>query len=96
VLSKAAGQVVGYPVLGGQPTIELSVSVAGSQFKFWVDSRTYRVARTAKYFPGMMHIPPITSDYDWIRASAAMVYLINHPQVPAGFTQIQIGRHQTG
>jgi hypothetical protein len=93
VLGKARGKVVGHPVLDGRATIELSVSVAGSQYKLWVDSRTDRIVRALRYFPAMLHFPPMTSDFDWIRASAAMVDRINHPRVPAGFTRIQVGQH---
>jgi hypothetical protein len=93
VLQKAAGQVVGHPVLGGRATIELAVSVAGARYKVWVDSRTYRVVRTERYFSGAMHLPPMVTDFDWVRASAALLDRINHPQVPSGFKRIQVGEH---
>jgi hypothetical protein len=93
VFGNATDKIVGYPVLDGRRTIELSASVAGSQFELWADSSTYRVIRTEKYFPATTNVPPITFDYDWIPASAAMVALINHPQVPAGFTQVQVDQH---
>jgi hypothetical protein len=92
VLDKAAGQIVGYPVVDGRRTIELSVSMTGSRFDFWVDSRTYQVIRTVKYFLGAMPFPPIRSDYHWVRTSAAMVDLIDHPLIPAGFTQVRVGQ----
>lgn len=84
---------MGYPVVDGRQTIELSVSMTGSRFDFWVDSRTYQVVRTVKYFLGAMPFPPIRSDYYWAPASAAMVDLINHPLIPAGFTQVRVGQY---
>jgi hypothetical protein len=33
----------------------------------------------------------ITADYHWVRRSPAMVKLVNHPVVPAGFTQVGVG-----
>jgi len=29
-----------------------------------------------------------TSDYTWVRRTQALTTLINHPQIPAGFTQV--------
>ena len=95
VLDNTPGKIIGYPVVDGRPTIELSASVPGSQFQFWVDSRTYQVIRTAKYFTGGLNVPPLVSDYDWVRATAALVNLINHPQVPAGFTRVHVGQYYT-
>jgi hypothetical protein len=46
-----------------------------------------------KYFRGGMRIPPITSDFDWVRSTAAIVHLINEPQVPGGFTQVRVGQY---
>ena len=92
VLGRATAKVAGYPVLGGIHTIELSASESGSRFDFWVDGSTYRVLRSVKYFPATMPVPPVTFDYDWVQASAAMVNLINDPQVPAGFTQVQLNQ----
>lgn len=93
VLGKTAGTIVGHPVMDGRRTIELSVSLPQARFDIWADSRTYRVIRTVKYFLGAMRFPPITSDYSWVRASAAMVRLISHPQVPAGFAQVRVGQY---
>jgi hypothetical protein len=91
VLGQASAEVVGSPVFDGARAIELSAAEAGSRFDFWVDGRTYRMLRSVKHFPAATHIPPVTFDYQWTRASAALVDRINHPQVPAGFTRIPAG-----
>jgi hypothetical protein len=44
-------------------------------------------------FLAAMRFPPITSDFSWVRTSTAMVYLINHPRVPAGFTRVRVGQY---
>jgi hypothetical protein len=85
-------EIVGHPGLGGVHTIELSTSEPGVRFDLWVDNSTYRLLRSERHYTGAMHIPTITFDYYWVRASAAMVNLINHPHVPAGFTQVHVGQ----
>jgi hypothetical protein len=93
VLAKTPGTIIGYPVVDGRHTIELAAAAAGSQFQFWVDSGTYQVIRTAKYLPSEMKVPPLVSDYDWVRATAALVNLVDHPQVPASFARVQVGQY---
>jgi hypothetical protein len=44
-----------------------------------------RVVRTLRKFP---HLPPVTEDFTWVPRSAALTNLINHPQIPAGFTEV--------
>jgi hypothetical protein len=92
ILGSAAVEVVGSPVLNGVHAIELSAAESGSRFNFWVDGSTYRILRSEKYLPAALHVPPMTFDYQWVRASVALVNLIEHPQVPAGYTQIQVGQ----
>jgi hypothetical protein len=67
--------------------------VPGSQFDFWVNSRTCQVIRTVKCFSGGLKAPPMVSDYDWVRATAAIVNLVEHPQVPAGFTRVRADQY---
>lgn len=92
VLDKTPSQIVGYPVIAGRHTIELSATVSEQKFYFWVDGSTYQVVRTAHYYLGSLRIPPVTSDYDWVRSSPALVEFINDPKVPAGFTRVQAGQ----
>ena len=94
LLGQGGGKIVGHPVVDGHDTIELSVSAYGSQYDIWADSRTYRVLRMAKYFSGALsHLQPVVSEYNWVRTSAATAYLINHPQVPAGFAEVKVGQY---
>jgi hypothetical protein len=94
LLGQSGGKIAGHPVADGHDTIELSVSAYGAQYYIWADSRTYQVVRLAKYFSGALsHLQPVVSEYSWVRTSAAMVNLINHPQVPAGFAQVKVGQY---
>lgn len=95
VLDKVPSQVVGYPVIDGRPTIELSATASEQKFDFWVDSGTYRVIRTEHDYLGALHIPSVTSDYDWVRSSPDLVKFINDPEVPSGFTRVQPGQRST-
>ena len=61
------------------------------QWKVWADAATYQVLRMTKSFPPAMHAPPIVANYTWTSRSAALVKLINHPQIPAGFRQVAYG-----
>lgn len=92
VLGQATAEVVGFPVLDGVPAVELSASETGARFDFWVDGTTYRMLRSVKYFPAATRVPPLTLNYQWARASAALADLVDHPHVPAGFTRIQQDR----
>lgn len=94
LLGQGGGEIAGYPVADGHHTIELSVSAYGFRYDIWVDSRTYQVVRIAKYASGALsRLETVTSDYSWVRASAAMIDLINHPQVPAGFIEVRPGQY---
>jgi hypothetical protein len=85
-------KIVGYPYVDGHHTVELVVSMgAGGKFEIWADAHTYQVVRMVKYFPTALNAPPIVANYTWARRSATLAYLINHPDIPAGFTQVSVG-----
>jgi hypothetical protein len=88
-LDKGVGKIVGYPYVDGHHTVELSISLGTvTTYVIFADVHTYQVVRTIDYFPGELKAPPITADYQWEARSAAMVKLVNHPVIPAGFTQV--------
>jgi hypothetical protein len=88
LLGKGDWKIVGHPVVDGHHTVELSFSSHGLVNDIWADVQTYQVVRTLKKFP---HLPAITADYYWTPKTAAMTNRINHPQIPAGFTQVAYG-----
>ena len=57
----------------------------------FADVHTYQVVRTIDYFNQASQAPPITANYPWVPRTPAMVKLVNHPVIPAGFTQVAVG-----
>ena len=43
------------------------------------------------YFGKVSDAPPITANYTWVPRTSAMVKLVNHPVIPAGYTQVAVG-----
>jgi hypothetical protein len=91
-LRQGVGHIVGHPYVDGHHTVELAL-VLGSVKKvlIFADIHTYQVVRTIDYFPSLPHAAPIKADYTWMPRSAAMVKLINHPRIPAGFSRVPVG-----
>ena len=93
MLAQGFVKIVGHPVVDGHSTVELSVSL-GKQGKaeanyFYVDSQTFQLIRLVRVFaPDSAHPASATSDYTWVKRTPALTELINHPRVPAGFTQV--------
>jgi hypothetical protein len=88
-LEQGVGKIVGYPYVDRHHTVELSVfSGSVKTYVIYADIHTYQVVRTIDAFPGTVGAQPITADYTWVPRSAATVKLINHPAIPAGYTQI--------
>jgi hypothetical protein len=87
ILRRGNAKIVGHPVVDGHRTIEISVVTGPVTNYLWADSHTYQVVRTKRVFPTALHAS-VTSDYYWTPSTAAQVQLINHPQIPAGFTQV--------
>jgi hypothetical protein len=96
MLAQGNVKIVGHPVVDGHRTVELSVSL-GKQGKaetmyLYVDSQTFQAVRLVRVFaPGSAHSAAETSDYTWVPRTPALTRLINHPQIPAGFTQVPAG-----
>lgn len=96
MLAEGYVKIVGHPVVDGHDTVELSVSL-GKQGKaetnyFYVDSQTFQLVRLVRVFaPDSPHPASETSDYTWVHRTPALTKLINHPQIPAGFTQVAAG-----
>jgi hypothetical protein len=91
-LNQGVGKIVGHPYVDGHHTVELSVSPGPAKtFVIFADVHTYQVVRTIDYFNQVPGGEPITADYQWVRRTAARVKLVNHPVIPAGFTQVPVG-----
>jgi hypothetical protein len=87
ILARGVAKIVGHPVVDGRHTIELAITLGPITNYIYADSHTYQVVRTVRQFPAPLS-DSITSDYYWTPSTAAMAQLINHPRIPAGFTQV--------
>jgi hypothetical protein len=87
-LADGHAKIVGHPVVDGHHTIELAVTLGPTTEYFWADSHTYRVIQAKRLFGPGLGNASTTSVYSYIPATRAMVNLINHPQIPAGFAQV--------
>jgi hypothetical protein len=87
VLARGYGKIIGHPVVDGHRTVEISASYLGMKWLFYVDSTTFLVVRQVKHFPAPLN-GVLTDDYTWTTRTATLKELINHPQIPAGYTQV--------
>jgi hypothetical protein len=91
-LDKGVGKIVGHPYIDGHHTIELSISAGSVKTSvIFADVHTYQVVRTIDYFNQQSDAPPIKANYQWVPRTPAMVKLVNHPVIPAGYTQVAVG-----
>ena len=91
-LSQGVGQIVGHPYVDGHHTVELSISAGPEKtYVLFADVRTYQVVRTIDYFTQVPGGAPITANYQWAPRSSALVKLVNHPVIPAGYAQVAPG-----
>jgi hypothetical protein len=91
-LDKGVGKIVGHPYIDGHHTIELSISAGSVKTSvIFADVHTYQVVRTIDYFNRQSDAPPIKANYVWVPRTPAMVKLVNHPVIPAGYTQVAVG-----
>jgi hypothetical protein len=91
-LDQGVGKIVGHPYVDGHHTVELSISAGPAKtYVLFADIHTYQVVRSIDYFNQVPGGEPITADYQWVPRSSATVKLVNHPVIPAGYTQVAPG-----
>jgi hypothetical protein len=91
-LAQGVGKIVGHPYVDGHHTVELSISAGPAKTSvLFADVHTYQVVRSIDYFNQVPGAQPITANYQWAPRSPAMVKLVNHPVIPAGYTQVGVG-----
>lgn len=90
MLAHGLVKIAGHPVVDGHRTVELSDSLGKEEaMYFYVDSQTFQLVRLVRVFaPGSRGQRSATSDYTWVPRTPAPTTLINHPQIPAGFTRV--------
>jgi hypothetical protein len=81
-------RIAGHGYVNGHHTIELRAALGPVNLSIWADSQTFQVVRTIKSFTGGLKGNSIIENDSWLPRSAALVKLISHPQIPAGFTRV--------
>ena len=84
-------RVVGHGHVNGHHATALRAQEAIGTFKIWVNSQTFQPVREiSSYSVGELH--PLVFNESWVPRTSRLVSLANHPQVPAGFTQVPVGQ----
>jgi hypothetical protein len=77
--------------VGGHPAAVLRGPWGGGSLEIWIDLRTFQPERFVQEVPGGQPAAPgpptAVTDETWLPRTPALVDLINHPQIPPGFTQ---------
>ena len=84
-------RVVGHGHVNGHQATALRAQLAIGTLKIWVDSQTFEPVREISALGvGQQHT--LVFNESWVPRTARLVSLANHPQVPAGFTQVPVGQ----
>jgi hypothetical protein len=84
-------RVVGHGHVNGHQATTLRAQLAIGTLKTWVDSQTFEPVREISALgAGQRHT--LVFNESWVPRTARLVSLANHPQVPAGFTQVPVGQ----
>jgi hypothetical protein len=80
-------RVVGHGTVNGHHATALRARLGVITEEFWVDSQTFQPVREIKSFTRGVKSTLVFND-TWVPRTPALVSLANHPQIPAGFTQV--------
>ncbi|MDX6391477.1 MAG: hypothetical protein QOJ73_2540 [Streptosporangiaceae bacterium] len=84
-------RVVGHGHVNGRQATALRAQLAIGTLKIWVDSQTFEPVREISSL-GVGQRHTLVFNESWVPRTARLVSLANHPQVPAGFTQVPVGQ----
>ncbi len=84
-------RVVGHGHVNGHQATALRAQLAIGTLKIWVDSQTFEPVREISAL-GVAQQHTLVFNESWVPRTARLVSLANHPQVPAGFTQVPVGQ----
>ncbi len=91
-LSAGHYRIIGHRVINGHRAIGLKGPWARGYLEIWVDAGSYQpvhvvIADFADQ-PGPLRHDHIAASESWVPRSPALVQLVNHPRIPAGFTHV--------
>jgi hypothetical protein len=84
-------RVVGHGHVNGHQATALRAQLAIGTLKIWVDSQTFEPVREISAL-GVAQRHTLVFNESWVPRTSRLVSLANHPQVPAGFTQVPVGQ----
>jgi hypothetical protein len=84
-------RVVGHGHVNGHQATALRAQLAIGTLKIWVDSQTFEPVREISAL-GVGQRHTLVFNESWVLRTPHLVSLANHPQVPAGFTQVPVGQ----
>ena len=92
MLSAGHYRIIGHRVINGRRAIGLKGPWARGYLEIWVDAGSYQpvhvvIADFADQ-PGPLRHDRIVASESWVARSPALVQLVNHPRIPAGFTHV--------
>ena len=91
-LSAGHYRIIGHRVINGHRAIGLKGPWARGYLEIWVDAGSYQPVRVviADFAdqPGPLRHDHIAASESWVARSPALVQLVNHPRIPAGFTHV--------
>lgn len=86
-LQKGVMRVVGHGYINGRPATALKARIGIVALEVWVDAQTFQPVREIRGFGGRLKGALVFNE-SWAARTPGLVSLANHPQIPAGFTQV--------
>lgn len=92
----AASQVtiVGKSVINGQSLVDLRLINRNGPYDhadFWVNDQTFQVVKFVVNLTLSGKSTSYTTYYHWLPRTKSLVTLVNTPQIPAGYRQVEVG-----
>lgn len=91
VLGLANYRMAATRLMGGHPAAVLRAPWGGGSLEIWIDLRTFKPERFVEEVSGSQPAardpPTAVTDESWLPRTPALVNLINHPQIPQGFSR---------
>jgi hypothetical protein len=92
MLASGHFKIIGHREVNGHKATGLKGPWADGYREIWVDSATFQPLRLIQAdfanTPGPLQHDIMVSNESWLSRSTALVNLVNHPTIPAGFTQV--------
>jgi hypothetical protein len=94
LLASGRYKIIGHREIDGHAATGLKGPFAEGYLEIWVDSVTFQPLQVIRADFANTHTPlrnavTVTTE-TWLPRASALVTLVNHPQIPSGFTQVAV------